>query len=90
MVGCPQVSTAYTSTWLAVSSQLGNYRELYGPQVLLQLNIAYFLPSIPLLIVSGLFDKVLEAKLGEAGVSSGARSAAEQGWDKRGSCAWHE
>ena len=34
------VSTAYTSVWLAVSSQLGSYRELFGPQVLLQLNIA--------------------------------------------------
>ncbi len=59
------VSTAYTSVWLAISSQLGNYRELFGPQILLQLNIAYFLPSIPLLIVSGNFDKVLEAKLGQ-------------------------
>lgn len=58
------VSTAYTSVWLAVSSQLGSYREQFGPQVLLQLNIAYFLPSIPLLLVSGFFDKALETKLG--------------------------
>ena len=30
------VSTAYTSVWLAVSSELGYYKNLHGPQVLLQ------------------------------------------------------
>ena len=34
-------------------------------QVLLQLNIAYYLPSIPLLALSALLDKPLEARLGE-------------------------
>ena len=33
-----QVSLAFTSTWLAVSSQLGHYRKLHGPQVLLQVR----------------------------------------------------
>lgn len=58
------VSVAFTSAWVAVSSQLGYYRRLHGPAVLLQLNIAYFLPSIPLLIVSAFLDKPLEARLG--------------------------
>lgn len=52
--------------WLAVSSELGYYRELYGPQVLLLLNIAYYAPSIPLLILSSFFDEALEEKLGLA------------------------
>lgn len=39
------ISTAYTSVWMAVSSQLDYFRELYGPQILLQLNIAYYLPT---------------------------------------------
>ncbi|KAL4457583.1 hypothetical protein ABPG75_012448 [Micractinium tetrahymenae] len=60
------VSVAFTSAWVAVSSQLGYYRKLHGPAVLLQLNIAYFLPSIPLLIVSAFLDRPLEARLGVA------------------------
>ena len=55
---------AYTSTWIAISSQLAYWRRLYGPQVLLQLNLAYYLPSIPLLAVSALTDKLLTRKLG--------------------------
>ncbi|KAI7843994.1 hypothetical protein COHA_002532 [Chlorella ohadii] len=60
------VSVAFTSAWLAVSSQLDYYRKLHGPQVLLQLNIAYYLPSIPLLVVSAFLDKPLEERLGVA------------------------
>ena len=59
------LSIAYTSVWLAVSSQLGWYRHLHGPQVLLQLNLAYFLPSIPLLVVSAYLDRPLEARFGK-------------------------
>ena len=59
------MSVAFTSAWLAVSSQLAYYRRVHGPVVLLQLNIAYYLPSIPLLIVSAFLDKPLEARLGE-------------------------
>lgn len=59
------VSLAFTSAWVAVSSQLAYYRRIHGPAVLLQLNIAYFLPSIPLLIGSAFLDKPLETRLGE-------------------------
>jgi hypothetical protein len=52
--------------WLAVSSELGYYRHLYGPQVLLYLNIAYYAPSIPLLLFSSFFDESLENALGIA------------------------
>ncbi|EFN58589.1 hypothetical protein CHLNCDRAFT_140764 [Chlorella variabilis] len=60
------VSVAFTSAWVAVSSQLGYYRQIHGPAVLLQLNIAYFMPSIPLLIFSAFLDKPLEERLGVA------------------------
>ena len=56
---------AYTIAWMAVSSLLGWYKNLYGPQVLLLMNVAYFLPSIPLLVVSSLLDAWLEDKYGE-------------------------
>jgi hypothetical protein len=58
------VSVAFTSVWIAVSSNLTEYKQLYGPQVLLQLNIAYYVPSIPLLLLSSFFDEALERKLG--------------------------
>ena len=49
---------------MAVSSLLGYYCLLYGPQILLQMNIAYFLPSIPLLVGSSLLDDWLDATYG--------------------------
>ena len=56
----------FVAVWLAVSSELGYYRQLYGPQVLLLLNIAYYAPSIPLLVLSSFFDEALEESLGLA------------------------
>lgn len=38
----------------------------------LQLNIAYYLPSIPLLVVSAFLDKPLEERLGETATSTWA------------------
>lgn len=45
-------------------SELDYFRTLFGPQILLQLNIAYYLPSIPLLLISGQFDQRLEHRFG--------------------------
>ena len=50
---------------MTIISQLGYYKILYGPQVLLQMNIAYFLPSIPLLGLSSQFDERLDQKFGK-------------------------
>lgn len=55
---------AFTMVWMLIISQLGYYKLLYGPQVLLQMNIAYFLPSIPLLGLSSQFDERLDQKFG--------------------------
>lgn len=60
----PQV--AYTVAWMLISSLLGWYRVLYGPQILLLMNLAYFLPSIPLLVTSSLLDAWLEQRYGKA------------------------
>ncbi|DBA92716.1 TPA: hypothetical protein ACH3X1_002925 [Trebouxia sp. C0004] len=56
------ISLAFTMVWMTIISQLGYYKILYGPQVLLQMNIAYFLPSIPLLGLSSQFDERLDQK----------------------------
>ncbi|KAF8061140.1 hypothetical protein HT031_004601 [Scenedesmus sp. PABB004] len=45
-------------------SQLAYYSKVFGPQVLLQLNIAYYLPSIPILLAVGRLERVLDAELG--------------------------
>lgn len=60
----PFTAAFLPAVWLAVSSELSHYRSLYGPQVLLHLNIAYYVPSIPLLIFQSFFDERLEAAFG--------------------------
>ena len=57
---------AFTAGWMTVSSLLGHYKLKYGPQILLQMNIAYFLPSIPLLILSSFLDDWLDKRFGIA------------------------
>ncbi|KAF6259792.1 hypothetical protein COO60DRAFT_1700650 [Scenedesmus sp. NREL 46B-D3] len=58
------VSVAYTTPWIVMLSQLAYYSKIYGPQVLLQLNIAYYLPSIPILLLLGHIEKVLDEQFG--------------------------
>lgn len=62
---CFVLQLAFTMVWMTIISQLGYYKILYGPQVLLQMNIAYFLPSIPLLGLSSQFDEKLDQKFGK-------------------------
>lgn len=52
--------------WVMLASQLGYYRNLYGPEILLQLNIAFYLPSIPVLILIGYAERVLDQAVGPA------------------------
>lgn len=47
-----------------MSSLLGHYALLYGPGILLLMNIAYYLPSIPLLLFSAFCDDWLDRKFG--------------------------
>lgn len=57
---------AYKLAWTAISSLLSQFSRDYGPQVLLQLNVAYFLPSIPVLLLQTSFNDVMDRKLGMA------------------------
>ncbi|GIM01280.1 hypothetical protein Vretimale_6080 [Volvox reticuliferus] len=61
------ISVAFMVLWILVTSQLGHYSKLFGPQILLQLNLAFYLPSIPVLILSGSLERVLDARLGPIG-----------------------
>lgn len=39
MVQMPHLQVGYTCVWMAQCSELGFYRKLYGPSVLLKMNI---------------------------------------------------
>ena len=57
----------YSISWMTLSSLLNDYSALYGPSSLLLMNIAYFLPSIPLLLVSSFADEWLDQRFGAPG-----------------------
>lgn len=57
---------AFTAGWTAISSLIGYYKSLYGPHMLLYLNLAYFLPSLPTLLLQSLWDARLDSKFGIA------------------------
>ncbi|EFJ40464.1 hypothetical protein VOLCADRAFT_99745 [Volvox carteri f. nagariensis] len=58
---------AFMVLWIQVTSQLGHYSKLFGPQILLQLNLAFYLPSIPILLLSGSLERSLDARVGPIG-----------------------
>ena len=57
---------AFTAGWTAISSLICYYKALYGPHMLLHLNLAYFLPSLPTLILQSVWDVRLDGKYGIA------------------------
>jgi hypothetical protein len=59
------LQVAYKVPWTAISSLLGQFSVQFGdPQVLLYLNLAYLLPSIPALMIHSSFQNKLETSLG--------------------------
>ena len=60
------LSVSYTAVWLAIGSQLSYLRLTYGPRVFLHINIAYYAPSIPLLLLESVFNGMVEARNGVA------------------------
>lgn len=60
------VAIAYKLAWTAISSLLSQFSRDYGPNILLYLNIAYFLPSIPVLILQTYFNDAIDRRLGGA------------------------
>lgn len=43
------IAIAFKSPWTAISSLLGQLASAHGPRSLLALNLAYFLPPMPVL-----------------------------------------
>ncbi len=58
------ISLCYKLPWNSISSLLAQYGKIYGPDVLLQLNIAYFFPSIPVLVLQTMLNDVMDRRLG--------------------------
>jgi hypothetical protein len=56
---------AYTILWIILTSELGYYSKKFGPEILLLLNLAYYIPSIPVLIISGKIEKLLNEQFGQ-------------------------
>ena len=61
---------AYTIGWTAISSELSYYSVKFGPQMLLLLNGAYFLPSVPVLLCQTLWDQHLDRWAGAAAATA--------------------
>ena len=59
---CMQVS--YKLAWTSISSLLSQFSRDYGPEVLLQINIAYFFPSIPVLCLQTVFNDGMDRRMG--------------------------
>ena len=55
---------SYTIGWTALSSMLAAFKQQFGPAILLQLNMAYFLPSIPVLYLQTQYDAHFNSKYG--------------------------
>lgn len=61
------LQVGYKVPWTAVSSLLHQFNQHFQePRVLLWLNLAYFLPSVPALLLHSSVQDVLEARLGVA------------------------
>ncbi|GIM13312.1 hypothetical protein Vretimale_16452 [Volvox reticuliferus] len=58
------ISVSYKLAWTAISSLLSQYSKAYGPDILLQLNVAYFFPSIPVLMFQAVFNDRMDRRLG--------------------------
>jgi hypothetical protein len=60
------ISVAYTLPWILLCANLGPLSRQYGPQVLLQLNVAFYVPSIPVLLLAARLEALLDRSFGAA------------------------
>lgn len=67
---CLLIQVAYTIGWTAVSSELTYYTSLYGPEILLLLNVAYFVPSVPIMVLQTLTDTAFDRAFGIAAATA--------------------
>jgi hypothetical protein len=74
------LQVAYKVPWTAVSSLLGQFSVQFNqPVILLWLNLAYFLPSVPALLLHSSLQDRLELWLGLPRAAM-ARCASAAGW----------
>ncbi len=52
-------------TYASFASRPNLVPRLFGPQILLQLNFAFYIPSIPVLLISGQVEKLLDRRFGK-------------------------
>lgn len=53
-----------------MSSELTYYTSLYGPEILLLLNVAYFVPSVPIMVLQTLTDTAFDRAFGVASATA--------------------
>lgn len=58
------MQVSYKVPWTAISSLLGQLSQRFGPQVLLYLNLAYFVPSMPALLLQIVTQHALDEHMG--------------------------
>ena len=61
-----EVQVGFTMPWAALASELGYLKMLHGPNFLLYLNLAYFLPSAPILLLQLALDQHYNRLFGTA------------------------
>eukprot|EP00892_Ulva_mutabilis_P004022 jgi/Ulvmu1/1992/UM012_0154.1 len=71
------VAVGFTMPWAALSSELGYLKMIHGPNFFLYLNIAYFLPSAPILLLQLALDQHYNRIFGTA-ISTLARQGLAQ------------
>jgi hypothetical protein len=61
----PGLQVSFKVPWTAISSLLGQFSKQFNrPAILLQLNLAYFLPSMPMLLLQSVIMDRLEQAMG--------------------------
>lgn len=60
------LQVGFTMPWVALSSELGYLKMLHGPHFLLWLNLAYFMPSLPTLMLQLVYDQAYNKYFGTA------------------------
>ncbi|KAL4452253.1 hypothetical protein ABPG75_007915 [Micractinium tetrahymenae] len=58
------LALAFSIGWTAISSELARYAAQYGNDVLLKLSLAFYLPSVPLLLTAVVLDEAVDRRVG--------------------------
>lgn len=59
---CMQVG--FMAAWILITSELGYFAKWLGPSILLEMNLAFYLPSLPVLALSSHLEKAMDSAFG--------------------------